>query len=32
MNLTSADDVIRQFVAKLRAHGHRPYVQNGHFG
>jgi hypothetical protein len=26
------DSLARQFIAKLRAHGHRPYVQNGGFG
>ena len=26
------DDLARLFIAKLRAHGHRPYVQNGGFG
>jgi hypothetical protein len=25
-------DLARQFVAKLRAHGHKPYVQHGAFG
>jgi hypothetical protein len=25
------NDLARQFIAKLRAHGHRPYVDNGHF-
>ena len=26
------DDLARLFIAKLRAHGHRPYVHNGGFG
>jgi hypothetical protein len=26
------DDLARQFIAKLRAHGHRPYVERGAFG
>jgi hypothetical protein len=26
------DNLARLFIAKLRAHGHRPYVQNGGFG
>jgi hypothetical protein len=26
------DDLARLFIARLRAHGHRPYVQNGDFG
>ena len=26
------DDLARQFIAKLRAHGHRPYVDRGVFG
>jgi hypothetical protein len=26
------DDIVRLFIAKLRAHGHRPYVHNGGFG
>jgi hypothetical protein len=24
-------DLAHQFIAKLRAHGHRPYVDHGHF-
>ena len=28
-----SDDLARQFIAKLRAHGHRPYVEkSGRFG
>jgi hypothetical protein len=26
------DNLARLFIAKLRAHGHRPYVHNGGFG
>jgi hypothetical protein len=30
--MSDALDLARQFIAKLRAHGHRPYVQHGCFG
>jgi hypothetical protein len=26
------DNLAHRFIAKLRAHGHRPYVHNGGFG